>query len=120
MSLPASSSGNAYRCVLQQCNVGALLSGVNAVAHPEGKHLPPISQARKGYMLNHLRRTSNHMLFFLCFCFFAHTDIMDYADNNGNLSHRNFECSRQYIYWPGNLRACSVILQHCFFVSVFF
>lgn len=36
-------------------------------------------------------------------CVFVHADLMGYADNDGNLSHRDLECGRQYICWAGTL-----------------
>lgn len=48
--------------------------------------------------------------------FFVHADLLDYADNDGNLSHRDLECCRQYICWAGNLdKAFTGVCEHfCF------
>lgn len=32
---------------------------------------------------------------------FVHADLVGYADNNGNVFHRDLECGRQYICWAG-------------------
>lgn len=41
--------------------------------------------------------------------FFVHADLLDYADNDGNLSHRDLECCRQYICWAGTLDKASCL-----------
>lgn len=97
-----SSSGFAHCCVLQQRDVGPLLSGGYAVAHSEGKEK--------------FKHASYSIVLFLLVlltlavkyhdqepCVFVHADLMGYADNDGNLSHRDLECGRQYICWAGTL-----------------
>lgn len=43
---------------------------------------------------------------------------MGYADNDGNLSHRDLECGRQYICWPGNLGKASCLCNTTFNTSL--
>lgn len=100
-----SPSGVAHCCVLQQRDVNPLLSGHNAVAHSEGgESLSFPSQPRRslwtwGGVL--LTSAGSH-----CDkdpCVFVRADLMVHADNDGNLSHRDLECGRQYICWAGTL-----------------
>ena len=99
-----SSSGFANRCVLQQCDVGPVLFGDNAVADIEGeaklKHVP--------HVIRHVPLGSRYISLTPAemYCnqeprVFVHADLMGYADNHGNLSHRDLERGRQYICWAG-------------------
>ena len=100
-----SSSGFAHCCVLQQRDVGPLLSGDYAVAHSEGKekfkHAPhsTVCSCWSGCIL----LTLAVKYYDQEPCVFVHADLMGYADNDGNLSHRDLECGRQYICWAGTL-----------------
>lgn len=100
-------SGLAHCGVFQQRYVNPILFGDHAVAHFKGK--TTLCRSCTAWITLRLFITS-----ILQWqhdrgpCGFVHTDLMDNADNDGNLAHRDLECCRQYICWPGtSLRTLS-------------
>lgn len=107
-----SSPGVAHCCVLQQRDVDPLLFGGNAVAHSEGKErFKCVPRSITGFCRSGCILLTPAVTYYDREpCVFVHADLMDYADNDGNLSHRDLECGRQYICWAGTLGLMS--LQH--------
>lgn len=95
-----SPSGLAHCGVFQQRYVNPILLGGHAVAHFKGKKRLCHSSAAlitRGLFITFILQWQHNQ----GPCGFVHTDLVDYADNDGNLAHRDLECCRQYICWPG-------------------